>query len=40
MQGLMMDMPLLLSGFIEYAARYHGDVEVVASTGDTEFPLM
>ncbi|HXY90072.1 MAG TPA: long-chain fatty acid--CoA ligase [Xanthobacteraceae bacterium] len=30
MQGLMMDMPLLLSGFIEYAAGFHGDTEVVA----------
>ncbi len=30
MQGLMMEMPLLLSGFIEYAAGYHGDTEVVA----------
>jgi acyl-CoA synthetase (AMP-forming)/AMP-acid ligase II len=30
MRGLMMDMPLLLSGFIQYAADYHGDAEVVA----------
>jgi acyl-CoA synthetase (AMP-forming)/AMP-acid ligase II len=30
MQGLMMDMPLLLSGFIEYAAEFHGTTEVVA----------
>ncbi|HEY4862719.1 MAG TPA: AMP-binding protein, partial [Xanthobacteraceae bacterium] len=30
MKGLMMDMPLLLSGFIEYAAGFHGDTEVVA----------
>jgi 3-(methylthio)propionyl---CoA ligase len=30
MQGLMMDMPLLISGFIKYAADYHGEVEVVA----------
>ena len=30
MQGLMMDLPLLLSNFIEHAARNHGDVEVVA----------
>ncbi len=30
MKGLMMEMPLLLSGFIEYAAGYHGDTEVVA----------
>jgi len=30
MRGLMMDMPLLLSSFIEHAADHHGDVEVVA----------
>jgi acyl-CoA synthetase (AMP-forming)/AMP-acid ligase II len=30
MKGLMMEMPLLLSGFIEYAAGYRGDTEVVA----------
>jgi len=30
MKGLMMDMPLLLSGFIEYAACFHGETEVVA----------
>jgi 3-(methylthio)propionyl---CoA ligase len=30
MKGLMMDMPLLLSGFMEYAAANHGDTEVVA----------
>lgn len=30
MQGLMMNMPLLLSSFIEHAALNHGDVEVVA----------
>ena len=30
MKGLMMDMPLLLSGIIEYAAEHHGDAEVVA----------
>ena len=30
MQGLMMDMPLLISGFIQYAADYHGEAEVVA----------
>ena len=29
MQGLMMDMPLLLSGIIQYAADWHGDTEVV-----------
>ena len=30
MQGLMMDMPLLISGLIDYAATYHGDAEIVA----------
>ena len=30
MQGLMMDMPLLISGLIQYAADYHGEAEVVA----------
>ena len=30
MQGLMMDMPLLISGLIQYAADYHGETEVVA----------
>jgi len=30
MQGLMMDMPLLISGLIEYAADYHGEAEIVA----------
>jgi len=30
MRGLMMEMPLLLSGFIEYAGDYHGDTEVIA----------
>ena len=30
MKGLMMEMPLLLSGFMEYAANFHGDTEVVA----------
>lgn len=29
MQGLMMDMPLLLSGLIQYAADWHGDTDVV-----------
>ncbi len=32
MHGLMMDMPLLLSGFIEYAGQYHGTTEIVART--------
>jgi acyl-CoA synthetase (AMP-forming)/AMP-acid ligase II len=32
MRGLMMDMPLLLSGFIDYAAEHHGRTEIVART--------
>ena len=31
MQGLMMDMPLLISGLIQYAADYHGEAEIVAA---------
>lgn len=30
MLGLMMDVPLLLSGLIDYAAEYHGDTEIVS----------
>jgi len=30
MNGLMMDMPLLLSSFIDFAAEHHGGTEVVA----------
>ena len=30
MQGLMMDMPLLLSSLIQYAADFHGEAEIVA----------
>ncbi|MFV0279182.1 MAG: long-chain fatty acid--CoA ligase [Rhodoblastus sp.] len=29
MQGLMMDMPLLISGLIKYAAANHGEAEIV-----------
>lgn len=29
MSGLMMDVPMLLSGLIDYAAEYHGDTEIV-----------
>src|SRR5260370_9451373 len=38
MQGLMMDMPLLLSGLIEYAADHHGATEIVPRTieGDVQ----
>jgi acyl-CoA synthetase (AMP-forming)/AMP-acid ligase II len=32
MRGLMMDLPLSISGLIEYAAEYHGDTEIVART--------
>ena len=32
MRGLMMDTPLLISSLIEYAARYHGDTEIVTRT--------
>ncbi|HXZ00899.1 MAG TPA: long-chain fatty acid--CoA ligase [Stellaceae bacterium] len=32
MRGLIMDMPLLLSGFIDYAAEHHGATEIVART--------
>jgi 3-(methylthio)propionyl---CoA ligase len=32
MDGLIMDMPLLLSGFIDYAAEHHGTTEIVART--------
>ncbi|MGY4506016.1 acyl-CoA synthetase (AMP-forming)/AMP-acid ligase II [Bradyrhizobium sp. GM24.11] len=30
MLGLMMDMPLLISGLIQYAADYHGEAQIVA----------
>ena len=30
MRGLMMDLPLLVSGFMEYAAENHGETEIVA----------
>jgi 3-(methylthio)propionyl---CoA ligase len=32
MLGLMMDMPLLISGLIRHADREHGDVEIVSRT--------
>src|SRR5687768_1469319 len=32
MQGLMMDRPLLVSGLIEHAARFHGGTEIVSKT--------
>ncbi len=30
MQGLMMDMPLLVSSLLRHAARHHGDAEIVS----------
>ncbi|MBU6270415.1 MAG: fatty-acid--CoA ligase [Betaproteobacteria bacterium] len=30
MQGLMMDMPLLISSILQHAARHHGDAEIVS----------
>ena len=30
MQGLMMDVPLLISSLIKHADRYHGDTEIVS----------
>ena len=32
MQGLMMDMPLMISSLIRHADRWHGDTEVVSRT--------
>ncbi|MGE0725520.1 MAG: 3-(methylthio)propionyl-CoA ligase [Alphaproteobacteria bacterium] len=32
MQGLMMDVPLLISSLIRHAALYHGDTEIVTRT--------
>src|SRR5262245_42818941 len=32
MLGLMMDRPLLISSFIEFADRFHGDSEIVTQT--------
>ena len=32
MRGLMMDMPLNVSGILEHAAKYHGDTEIVSKT--------
>ncbi len=34
MFGLMQDRPLLLSGLIDYAARYHGEREIVSRVAD------
>jgi len=30
MRGLMMDMPLLITSLIQFAAQYHGDTEIVS----------
>ena len=32
MFGLMMDQPLLISSVLEYAAKYHGESEIVSRT--------
>jgi acyl-CoA synthetase (AMP-forming)/AMP-acid ligase II len=32
MQGLMMDVPLMISSLIRHADRYHGDAEIVSRT--------
>ena len=32
MQGLMMDLPLLASGLIQHADRFHGATEIVSKT--------
>jgi len=32
MQGLMMDMPLMISSLLRHADRYHGDTEIVSRT--------
>ena len=32
LQGLMMDMPLLISSLIAHADRHHGDTEIVSRT--------
>jgi acyl-CoA synthetase (AMP-forming)/AMP-acid ligase II len=34
MQGLMMDMPLLISGLLQHAERHHGATEIVSKTVD------
>src|SRR5256885_1051309 len=34
MQGLMMDMPLLISGLLQHADRHHADAEIVSKTVD------
>ena len=36
MNGLMMDMPLLISGLIKHADRNHGDTEIVSKTVEGE----
>ena len=34
MQGLMMDMPLLISGLLQHADRHHADAEIVSKMVD------
>ena len=36
MQGLMSEQPLLISSLIQYAAKYHGDTEIVSRTTSGE----
>ncbi|MEX0637809.1 MAG: long-chain fatty acid--CoA ligase, partial [Burkholderiales bacterium] len=34
MQGLMMDVPLLITDLIRFAERNHGDTEIVSKTAE------
>ena len=37
MNGLMMDMPLLISDLIRHADRHHGDTEIVSKRVEGDF---
>ena len=37
MLGLMTDKPLLISSLIEYAAKYHGDTEIVSCNTERKY---
>src|SRR5689334_17335169 len=37
MNGLMMDMPLLISDLIRHADRHHGDTEIVSKRVEVKF---
>ena len=40
MRGLMMDQPLLITSLIQFAAKYHGETEIVSrSIGRPDPPL-